>query len=60
MKVDPSVVAAGFAALDGIVKIISSFDEESLTSEQLAKRRAIEDASRADFDAYVAKLPPKD
>jgi hypothetical protein len=50
---DPVTIAAAFAALNGIAKVIASFKESDLTPDQLAKKKAIEEISRGEFDAYV-------
>lgn len=54
--IDPVTIAAAFAAFDGIAKVIASFKDGDLTTEQLVKKKAIEDASRKNFDEYVASV----
>ena len=57
--IDPLTISASIAAFTALAKLVSSFDDEALTAEQLAAKRAAELASRSTFDTYVANLPPK-
>jgi len=54
---DPvTILATAFAAIQGAQKLIQSLNGVDLTPEQLAQKKAIEDASRHVFDQYVASL----
>ena len=54
---DPvTIIATAFAAIQGAQKLIQSLNGVDLTPEQLAQKKAIEDASRKAFDDYVAAL----
>jgi len=54
---DPvTIIATAFAAIQGAQKLIQSLNGVDLTPEQLAQKKAIEDASRHAFDQYVDSL----
>jgi len=54
---DPAtIIATAFAAIQGAQKLLASLDAKDLTPEQLAQKKALEDASRKAFDEYVASL----
>jgi len=54
---DPAtIIATAFAAIQGAQKLIATLQSSDLTPEQLAQKKAIEDASRKAFDDYVAAL----